>query len=253
MELELQTDQISRRLSVVYYDATELLNRTHIKRWLAELEKNVTKSFPDFIILKGCCRYISFELQRKEWCKYYFLSNQYAPNQPVVRSHLVLSRYPLVRNDTFASGESNTAINGTVGGSVSGVGGAGVNHLVEVRIPFNDLPMRYEYEDLDVQQIDNETINILIVDYLNESNESPTNPNASDIPQGLEVVLQNLTRRNNPPTIILAGLPERSISVLQHGFTSVEGGGLCYLSEAWALTEQTDRTQTYEFDLLNFD
>jgi len=219
MEFELQTDQITKRLSVMYYNTSDLLNRTAIKKWMSDIEKSVSKSFPDFIVLKGCCRYILFELQRKEWCKYYFLSSQYAPNQPIVRSHLVLSRYPLTRNETFATGESKS-----------------LNHLVEIRIPFNDLPMRYEYEDLDIQQIDNETIDILIVDE-NETNH-----------ENIQIYVQNLTTRNNPPTVILAGATSS-----QSSFHTIENTELSYLSEAWEFIEYNERTQTYEFELLNFD
>jgi hypothetical protein len=230
MELELQTDQIARRLSVMYYDTCELLNRAAIKKWLSEIEKNVTKSYPDFIILRGCCRYILFELQRKEWCKYYFLSNQYAPNQPVIKSHLVLSRYPLTKNETFVTGDLKIG---------------GINHIVEIKIPFNDLPMRYEYEDLDVQQIDNETIYLMIVDNIKNITDGISS-------QTIQSAIHNLTNRNNPPTVILTGLSEGS-AVIPQGFHTVENTQLSYLSEAWELNEYNERTQLYEFELLNFD
>jgi len=247
MDIETQTENVMRSLSVAYHDVTRLLNRSTIKKWLNELEKSVSKTIPDFVVLKGCCRYILFELNRKEWCKYYFLSVEYAPNQPITRSHIVLSRYPLVKAETF---------------------GNPVNHLIEIKIPFNDVPMRYEYEDLDVQQINVDSVVLLITEDLAKDDQL-----FSQHAQTLNSSLQSICSTSaNPPTVMLFGVdnlsglfPEsgdweycesESVDVTnQVNPTSQKtcSKGLCYLSQAWEFVDYTPRTGLYQFHMINFD
>lgn len=222
MELETQTELAMRRLNIVYHDASSMLNRTSIKRWLSELEKTVSKAVPDFVVIKGCCRYILFELHRKEWCKYYFLSVTYEPNKPITRSHLVLSRYPFIHNDNF-----------------------GTNHLVQIKIPFNDVPMRYEYEDLDVQQIDNDTITLLITE-LDSSD--------SDAVTVFRSGVQNVYSVPNPPTMILFGCGEYNTSQTDVEWNDCGGHpDVRYASQAWKCVGSDERTGILDFEMVNFD
>lgn len=249
MDIETKTENIVRRLSVVYHDVSEMFNRSSIKKWLSDLEKSVAKEGPDFVVLKGCCRYILFEIHRKEWCKYYFLSVPYAPNKPITRSHIVLSRYPLLRKDTF---------------------GSPTNHLVQLQIPFNDVPMRYEYEDLDVQQIDVQNIVLFVTD-----ESSPDNPSHSQHAQTLQSSLQTVCSTQNPPTVILFGLCSdsalrpREWQLCTNNVTDIGdvnnvnnvtdvteqsgAGGVCYLSQGWEFVEYTHRTKMLQFQMVNFD
>jgi hypothetical protein len=220
MDIECQTELIVRKMDVMYHDISSLLNRSAVKKWLSDLEKIVSKEFPDFIVLRGCCRYVLFELHRKEWCKYYFLSVSYEPNQPVTRSHLVLSRYPFMRNENFGTRLSN--------------------HMIQVKIPFNDVPMRYEYEDLDVQQIDTDTITIIVTDVDRKSE-------TEDL-QLVSNVIQNVCTPTNPPTVLLFGMPTEETF---DNWKTTET--LQYLSDAWECTEMVERTGTHKFELIQFD
>lgn len=254
MDIETQTENAMRTLSVVYHDVSKLLNRSTIKRWLSDLEKSVSKAVPDFVVLKGCCRYILFELNRKEWCKYYFLSVEYAPNQPITRSHIVLSRYPLVRAETF---------------------GNPANHLIEIKIPFNDVPMRYEYEDLDVQQINVDSVVLLITENLDKEDKL-----FSQHSQTLDSSLQTICSPSaNPPTVMLFGVdnlsplfpstrseweycdsesldvtnPPNPSSQKTQKTQKTSSKGVCYLSQSWEFVEYIPRTGLYQFHMINFD
>lgn len=235
MNLEDHIEDTIRKLTVVYHDTTALLNRSKIKRWLNELEKSVSKENPDFVVLKGCCRYILFEIHRKEWCKYFFLSVNYAPNQPITRSHIVLSRYPLLKNDTF---------------------GTPPTHVARLQIPFNDVPMRYEYEDLDVQQIDIQNIVLFITDDVHQED-----PLYAQHAQTVQSSLQSVcnTTVQNPPTIILFGLNSDSPLQPQNWElcdANLEADiktGVSYLSQGWKFSEYTSRTNALHFEMIHFD
>lgn len=215
MNIELQTELAVRKMEVMYHDVSALLNRSSIKKWLSDLEKIVSKQFPDFIVLRGCSRYILFDIHRKEWAKYYFLSVNYEPNKPVTRSHLVLSRYPFTQNEFFGEYLNN--------------------HIVKVKIPFNDVPMRYEYDDLDLQQIDVDTITIVVPNDGGEQDEIIINN-----------VIEGISNSPNSPTLLLFG-SENDYNELKN-MQQIQ-----YFSEAWDCVEATERYGIYKFDLIQFD
>lgn len=224
IDIESQTVSEMRKLTVVYYDTSDMLNRTTIKRWLSDLEKLSSKCSPDFIVLKNCCRYITFELHRKEWCKYYFLSSNYEPNQPIVRSHLVLSRYPFVHNENI----SNNTLS-----------------IIKVKIPFNDVPMRYEYEDLDVQQINVDDI-VIVVDAEEVVGDTSTSVS----------VITKILNQPNPNTILYFGNNIYDTLSSSESHLQTISQQQSYFSEAWKYckseTNETNPTVT-QFEMINYE
>lgn len=239
-----RTEEIMKTIDVLYYDTRALLNRTKTKRWLSDVEQIVTKINPDFIVMKGCSRYLLFELNRKEWCKYYFISIPYNPT-PVpntqTRVHIILSRYPISSNDNF---------------------GDPLIHIVGTTISFNDLPMRYEYEDENVQSIDAERITLVVTD-----DHQLTEQHSTDV----QAILQKITE--TPHTIILFGLAEDSVikppewkqiksqtsqetQETQESQTSQEKSqsiDVSYISQGWAFESINKRNGHIQFKLLEFD
>lgn len=216
-------DQIMRSLNIVYHDASKLLNRSHIKRWIAEIEKNVTKTNPDFVVLKGCSRYVLFELNRKEWCKYYFFSMPYSPNPPSgspIRSHVVLSRYPLNTNQSF---------------------GNPLIHIVDTTIAFNDIPIKYEYDDPAVQSIDNERLTIIVTDDLLDENVK----HETDF----QAIIQRICQ--HPHTVLLFGVSSGN-QLRPLDWDSISDN-ICYLSEGWKFETTNERTGNLEFKLVEFE
>lgn len=230
-------DKAMRTLNIIYHDTSSLLNRQHIKKWLTDIEQNVTKIKPDFIILKACSRYLLFELNRKEWCKYYFSSIPYTPtpqpNTPT-RSHLVLSRYPLTRNDSF---------------------GEPLIHIVDTTIAFNDIPMRYEYEDQSVQSIDIEKLTFIITHDSDSTNQSQQH--ITDFQSILQHICQH------PHTIVLFGISRKSSlrpqdweecsDIIIENDDLNKTQSVCYLSDGWRFESINQRQGHIQFKLVEFE
>lgn len=230
-------EDIMKKLNIIYYDARSLLNRSKIKRWISDIEKIVTKINPDFIVMKGCSRYLLFELNRKEWCKYYFISIPYNPTPPSgspTRTHLVLSRYPISTNSNF---------------------GSPLIHIVGTTISFNDIPMRYEYEDPSVQSINVERITLIITD-----DHDSTEQHATDF----QAIVQEISQR--PHTIFLFGLndhsPLKPIDLKQidtqteninDNTNSPQPPDICYTSNAWKFDNSNNRIGHLQFKMIEFE
>jgi hypothetical protein len=226
--MDVQT--IMRTLNVISQSLVSVINRVDIKNVLTELEKNVINIQPDIIVLSYCSRYVLSELNNKEWCKYYHMS--VTGNSSLPRTHIVLSRYPILRSESF---------------------GSPLVHIVETKIPFNDIPIRYEYEDVAVQMVDMDTITVIVTSDSEQSSEQHIS-NVSNIVA--KICAQ-------PHTVLLVGTsgkgPLRSNSGIQwvDADDSSQSSGqstlcstMCYTSEAWQLRECTERVNNYSFELV---
>lgn len=246
-------DDIMRSLIVTTLDMSKLNNRNDIKRVLNDLEKMVSKNSPDVLILSGCSRFVQVELNNKEWCKYYYISqpnfitNTGVNQQQIMysRTHIILSRYPLTRSESF---------------------GIPLIHIVDITIPFNELPMRYEYDDPNVQYKDMNRITVIVT---NNSTNQSENLNTNSLNNWHQLIDKIMI---DPRTVLIQGIEQNNDSIVPDNFknanvnlkenTSANSGTnanvedsqpLFYYSEAWECVEHTIRTNTYKFKLMCVD
>ena len=120
---------VDRNIFLMYFmhdDCSTLMKRSDAKQFLSQLEKRVQNNNPDFISLKSCSKFLLFELNRKEWTKYYFtnISSISSSNfQSAPRTHIILSKYPIQQHVV----ENNVSI-------------------ARIQIAYNDLPKCYDFD-----------------------------------------------------------------------------------------------------------
>lgn len=231
-------DEIIRSLSLLTLDLSKLSNRTDIKRVLGDLEKQISKNSPDFIVLIGCSRFVQVDLNNKEWCKYYYISQPNFLSQNMQthlnsstqlqqqtlysRTHIVLSRYPLTRSESF---------------------GIPLVHVVESAIPFNELPMRYEYDDPSVQYINMDKITIVV----SMDDEKVDEQHIVSI----KGMVDKITAV--PNNVIVCGINNnKTNNVLNENF-KLASDDVYYSSEAWECIEFVERNKFYKFHLSCMD
>lgn len=220
----MDVQSIMRSLNVISQSMSSVINRVDIKGVLNELEKNVVNIQPDLIVLCYCSRYVLSELNNKEWCKYYHISVTGTSTLP--RTHIVLSRYPITRSESF---------------------GTPLVHVVEMKIAFNDIPIKYEYEDIAVQSVDMDTVSVVVT--------SDSEPLSDQHITTTNAILAKIC--SIPHTVLLVGVSAKSplrnngIDWMDaHESDSAGVVNMCYTSEAWALKEYTERTNHYTFELI---
>ncbi len=224
----MDVQSIMRSLNVISQSMSSVINRVDIKGVLNELEKNVVNIQPDVVVLSYCSRYVLSELNNKEWCKYYHISVTGTGALP--RTHIVLSRYPIIRSESF---------------------GTPLVHIVEMKIAFNDIPIKYEYEDIAVQTVDMDTVSIVVT--------SDSEPLSDQHITTVNAILAKMC--SNPHTVLLVGVSPKSplrdggIDWMEAHENTIDTTtpsvvNMCYTSEAWALRQHTERTNHYMFELI---
>lgn len=196
-------------------DMKSISNKTDIKRMISDVEKTLTKTQSDFVVLLNCSRFVLTDLNNREWPKYYHLSHSglslpssslttsLSSSENIVysRMHLLLSRIPIVRAEYF---------------------GNPLVLVVETVVPFNDLPIDIEY--------DNNSAKFVFVITM-EYNESVTN------------IVQTLIERKMS-TFCVGFSPNEFKSVTNSNIP------LSYHSNHWVFDNYVERTNTYQFKML---
>ena len=116
----------------IIFDICDLRSvaKTRIENILFNLKRNITadgERIPDIIVILGANKYVLHHLSKKDWTKYYFQSKKSSNlGRSTNITHLVLSRWPLIRNQTF---------------------GDPITDITDIGIPLNEVPIRCDYED----------------------------------------------------------------------------------------------------------
>ena len=95
-------------LNFLSYDFGEYIQRNEINKIIADIKQKSLFNSVDVIVLLNITKYVLYEIHRSEWAKNYFISQSYGAvcarlksTQGTLRTHIVLSRYPFIKNETF--------------------------------------------------------------------------------------------------------------------------------------------------------
>lgn len=114
-------------------------------RVIDDVDEGVTR--PDVIVLFDANRYVFHHLHKKDWSKYYFpsVSSVYYPyidNEKSSLYTIVLTRWPFVQMQSFPNNIADVP----------------TTHIVDLKIPLGDIPVRSSYEDTFELNIDSITL-----------------------------------------------------------------------------------------------
>lgn len=242
----ITNEEVMRKLSIMYEDASSTIKRSDVRLHLLSIEKRVNSSNPDFIVIKGCTRYMMFELDRKEWKKYYF--DNVVSSASGKRSDVILSRYPIRASQLIEPVDSELE-------RESGV------ILTDIQIAFNDLPKQFSL-DLDSDGAESyiaENVMIVLGKSVNENNKAVQILNGY---QGLCIVFTDDRLTFNEEFYHeTCGQGERNERNERNEYDeNGTGNGFgCWWkmtnceSDLWTFEDYNDRTKCFTFSLLEVE